>query len=101
MAYRAEGPFMRGPEGAPSGEPSLTVVTGASAGVLRAIIRSTEIEEQLRVALGGHAGITLDLGLGSVVETQAIIPGAPRPAALLVDVDLGDPSQLLALRKMV
>lgn len=88
-------------DGPPAGEPSLTLLAAVSAGAVRAIVRSVDLEQQLSAALNGQASISLDLARGSVVDTPAIIPGAARPGALVVDVDLADPSQLLALRKMV
>jgi pilus assembly protein CpaE len=91
----------RGSDPGAAGEPPLTLVPKALAGALRALVRSSDTEQQLRAALSGQGGVRLELLRGSLGEQVGALTAQPRPDAVLIDVDISDPSQLLMLRKLV
>jgi pilus assembly protein CpaE len=79
-----------------------TVLSGAAArGTLRALLRTEEAEGHLRSALADLPAVQLEVLRGSLREQVAAITARPRPSLLLVDIDLADSAQLLALRKLV
>jgi len=77
------------------------LINAAPKGTLRALIRSDETEHHVRSALADLPSVGLEVLHGSLREQLAGLGALPPPDVLLVDVDLGDPGQLLSLRKLV
>ena len=77
------------------------IVNTVAMGQLRALLRSHEAENQLRAALGGLPSVALEVLQGALSDNLAQLVAAPRPGAVLLDLDLGDSAQLLVFRKLV
>jgi pilus assembly protein CpaE len=75
--------------------------SAAPRGILRALLRGEVAEGHVRSALADLPAVGLEVLHGSLREQGARLSLPPQPSLLLVDVDLGDPAQLLALRKLV
>jgi pilus assembly protein CpaE len=75
--------------------------SAAPHGTLRALLRTEEAEGQVRSALADLPAVAIEVLRGSLREQLASLSAPPQPSLLLVDVDLGDPAQLLSLRKLV
>ncbi|MFO1059994.1 MAG: AAA family ATPase [Dongiaceae bacterium] len=78
-----------------------TLSSAPPQGVLLALLRTEQAEAQLRSALAELPTVSLQVLRGSLTERLPDLAAAPPTSVLLVDLDLADPSQLLALRKLV
>jgi pilus assembly protein CpaE len=75
--------------------------SAAPQGTLRALLRTQHAEDLVRSALADLPAIGIEILHGSLREQLPGLSARPQPSLLLVDVDLGDPAQLLSLRKLV
>ena len=81
--------------------PATMMVNAAPASDVRAFIRSIEVENQLRSALGKLPSVGLQVLRGTLADNLPQLAAAPRPGALLIDIDLADSAQLLLFRRLV